>query len=396
MTLYDFYARRFKLTIGYIAFYALILAALNFGIVTILGRYGSYMPFIVADYLSNDMLGVAYVYTIVALGITTLSLFFSPAALRFDAMFSNRWYLLAKYGYPAGSMASCRVALALLSGIGVYLLGLVLTLGVGSLLLFSFSAGSLTLVARLAAIAVMYLLCVLLVPMAMSTVARGKFAVMLIVLAVGAGLFLYMAYEGFFNSAARESLEASIAQLTGFGLPCMALITLILAGGSLALIFANAKKRVQTYEEPELDEQALISLGIGADTLVLERGAHKYEVVISGPEINDEEDVEIDIPRLTREEEDDDAQGGSEDDTRSLSAGEEDPQEELPRKRRGLFGRRRDEEGDDEEEDSEEDEDADQDEDEDEDEQEEERPRKRRGLFGRRRNEDDDEPDEEE
>ncbi|MEA4911720.1 MAG: hypothetical protein VB092_03775 [Oscillospiraceae bacterium] len=377
MTLYGLYAKRYKLTIGYVAFYALILAALNFGVVAILGRYGSYLPFAVGGYLSSDMLGVSYVYTLVALSGITLCLFLSPAALRLDAAYNNQWYLLSKCGFTPTGMVNSRVLLALVSVIGVYLLGFAIDLGVGALLLFSFSTGALLLVGRLAAIGVLCLLCILLVPMAVSTLLRAKFPIGLCALLVAAGLGLYLATEDFFNSAAQESLQASVVRLTSFSVPCLALLTIVLCGASVLLIYLRSQKRILNYEEPELDENALVALGIEADTLVLERGAHKYDVVISGPEVNGEEDRDIEIPRLSREDAD-------------IPEEEDAPQEadEAPEPRkRGLFGRRdEDAEADDEEEDEVDDEDEDEDD---------ERPR-RRGLFGRRRRDDEDEEEDEE
>lgn len=304
-SLYGLFAKRYKATLGYVIFYGFVLAAVSFGIASILARYSPYLPFVVAEYIYNDMSGVMYVYVLTALALITLSMIFVPAILCVDGLSNNRWYLFYKMGLGTSRIVFNRLLLAVLASILSFTFGFVFMLGVGSFTLFSFSSADISLLVRLFAIAVMYLLCITVVPLAVTTSLSKKIIASLSVLVTGLVLLFYFYSCGFFDTSTPETFSASIHKLTSFGIPCLALITLVVLAAFLTWLFANSSKRAQVYVEDEIDEELLPELGIEKDMLVLEKGTHKFNVVISGPDVYGE-NRNIAIPKLAAEERYDD------------------------------------------------------------------------------------------
>ena len=300
-TLYGLFAKRYKASLGYLIFYGFILAAISFGIVSIFARYNPYLPFVVAEYLYSDMAGAMYIYLLTALCLITLSMVFSPAILCVDGISNNRWYLFSKMGIGTSRIVFNRLILAVLSAVLSFTFGFIILLAVGSFTLFPFSSAELITVIKLFAIGVMFLLNLVVVPLAVTTSLNKKIIASLCVLVMSLALTFYLYTCGFFDTSTFETFSAGVNELTSFGVPCLILITVVVLIAFLCWLFLNSSKRSQVYAEDEIDEELLPDLGIESDMLVLERGAHKYNVVISGPDIFGE-NVRIDIPKLTAEE----------------------------------------------------------------------------------------------
>lgn len=373
------FAKRYRATFGYNVFYGFILAAVAFGVVSILKRYSPYFSFVVAQFIYSEMAGVAYVYTASSLVMIILAMFFFPSLLCLDGISNNRWYLFSKLGISTNSIVVNRLLVGLGSSILSFVIGFVLIMALGSFTLFSFSLSSIGFVVKLVIIALAFIVDLLILPMAISTTINKKFAVSLSVLVIGLGLSFYIYKQGFFEAVSLEALSAGIDGVFSFGIPSLLLISVVIIAISLVWLFTNSAKRSQVYIEDELDEDMLSDLGIDSDVVVLEKGSHKYNVVISGPEIHGESPHSVAIPKLEAEDSYDDYDEDEED-------------EEAPRaKRRSQKSRKAQIEETDEDENEDENEDEEDDED---DEDEEVRGTKKRSLFGRRRSADDEDSEE--
>ncbi len=275
---YDY--KRFRLSIGYSGFYALGLAAIVLAVTKLAaGSLGAF-----PEFLSYGPFGQLFFYNLLVFFVLTIYLIALPGMLIFDGIPTNRWNLYYKNGIGINTLIFNKLLFCVGSLARIYALGLAPILAVGFLTANGSAATILDLV-LCALLGVCILLAVVMPALFFGSFLYNRFAVGPLVLlgAAGTGLLLWRA--GYFNAADEASAITAVRALmlpAPLSLSVIAIACLLLFSLG-AFLFASSKAR--SYDVEELDDEALIALGVTRDMMVYERDGEDFEVAISGPEV---------------------------------------------------------------------------------------------------------------
>ncbi len=291
--------RRFNLSAGYMIFYALMLTAVTVGITQVLASTRLSFGVVAPEFLYSTPLGLIYVYNIVCFAVFAIGTVAFPSYVRLDELQNNRWYMLSKMGIPVSTLVTSRIAVAFVGVLRIYLLGFALTLGI-SLVISGFA---LTGVGYLALSFAAGVLCAVLVisPLfLLSSLVGGRLVLSLcaVVLAALAGLLMHLC--GYFSPDSYEAVAAATARLVSLSPTGLLLCSVILGAACLFGAVSVCTKKCGAYNIEELDADALISLDVRPELLILEKGQKGYSVAISGPEVNNA-DIDLPLPQISEE-----------------------------------------------------------------------------------------------
>ena len=296
--------KRFRLSIVYSAFYALCLAVIALAVSKLAAGALGALP----EFLSFGPFGQLYLYNILVYFVLTVYLIALPGMLIFDGIPTNRWNLYCKGGISVNALIFNKLLFCLGSLVRIYALGLVPVLAVG-FLTASGSAATILDLLLAALLGVCILLVVVMPALFFASFLYNRFAVGALVLvgAAGAGALLWRA--GYFGAADEAAGIAAVRALilpAPLSLSVIAIACLLLFSLG-AFLFASSKAR--GYEVEELDDDALIALGVTRDMMIYERDGDEFEVAISGPDVHgiDEEPDEPDFTEIRASYDDDEA-----------------------------------------------------------------------------------------
>lgn len=275
---YDY--KRFRLTIGHSAIYAVVLAAVALAVCKFAaGSLGAFPAF-----LSAGPFGAVYFYNLLIYFALTIYLAVFPGMLIFDGIPTNRWNLYFKSGIGIPALIFNKLLFCVGSLLRIYALGLVPVAAVGFL-----TAGG------TGATALEVLLCTVLgvclvLAVVMPALFFGSFLYRRLVVGalavVGAAASGFLLWRGGYFSASDEA--AAIAAVRSLVMPAplslsVVAVAFLILFGLGAYLFASS--RAKNYDVEELDDEALIALGVTKDMVVYERDGDDFEVAISGPEV---------------------------------------------------------------------------------------------------------------
>ncbi len=288
--------KKYRLGVGYIFFYALLLAGATLGFSFFLSMSAGSVSFAIPLFLYGSLTGFLYVYTYVALVAFTLFLFLVPGSFQFTGLTDNSWNLLQKFGVEIRSLILNKLRISVLSRLAIYLLGFLFSFLLGFLFSEDRSFAVLQ-VLSLFLVGFLPILMMVTAGVALGAMTKGKSALRLVILGASAiaGFLLY--YNGYFVCSDITNVQTSTARLISANPLGLVIIALIFAIVFPILTFTSARARVSQYNTEELDNETLVQLGIRDNMLILERGRTKYNVAISGPVIHDT-DYDIPVPSL--------------------------------------------------------------------------------------------------
>lgn len=291
--------KRHRLTIGYLVFYAVMLALITVGLSLLLRGAAGSIDVNIPPFLYNSLLGLLYIYNSIAIVLRFLFFIIFPGVFQFKGLKDNSWNMLYKMDVRPGGLAMNRIQICIFSNLGIYLFGFILTAGIGFLLAGDMGAGGMMTIMMLALAGILALLLVMSVTLAVGTFTTGTILIRLSAL-LCSGLVVFCAYQcGYFLCADAQDIVNSTNKLISFNPLGLLLLPLALAAIFIPVALSTASARAKNYNTEELDDELLISLGIAENILLLEEGHNRYVVAISGPRINNA-DFDIEVPEMNQ------------------------------------------------------------------------------------------------
>ena len=291
---YDY--KRHHLTIGYTLFYSAVLALVTLLVCKAAAGHFSVLP----SFLGASPFGVLYFYNILVYVTLSVGLILCPLMLMFDGLPTNRWNLYYKNGIAPAKLIFNKLLFCVGSLLRVYALGALLAFVVGFLTRGTTGTGVGDLV-RVFLLGAAIVLLLVMPALFFAVFLYNRFLVSLFVALSSVGVFFLLHAYHYFSAPDETAAIAAVRALGGFSptgavVPAVALL-LIFSGG----MFLFAVPRVRSYNTEELDDEALIQLGISKNVMVYEKDGSDYEVAISGPEVNGLAD-EPELPDFADEE----------------------------------------------------------------------------------------------
>jgi hypothetical protein len=285
-----------KLSFGYLVFYSVLLSLLTLGLSFLLGGIAGTVRYTIPGFLYDSIIGMLYVYNAVALVFQWLFALLFPGVYQFKGLSDNSWNMLYKMDVKPGRLAMNKLRVCIFSNLGIYLMGFILAFGIGFLKSSDKSMDIMT-VLLLAACGIMALLTLITPTLAVGAATKGKTPLRLSILVAG-GLVAFSIYScGYFNCAAVSDITTSTGNLISLNPLGLLLIPALFAIVFPIITLSTASARAKNYNIEELDDELLVSLGVAENMLVLEEGRNRYNVAISGPDVNDA-DFDIQVPEM--------------------------------------------------------------------------------------------------
>ncbi len=270
---YDFLRFRLGLVRGGI--YAGGLFALSL-VLALLARASllSFLPYS----LGEGSFGIAYLCMILSLAASALWLIIDPRPLMLDTLRSNALNLYYKLGSRPRPLALVRPSVVLWGLLRVYLTAFALSALAGLALGGLGSVADILIALLLGLCGIITLVC----PALLTGAISFNRLLSSLTVALSAGVF----FAALRISGALAPLDglsfADAGYLKTLLLPLVvALISALLGGAGVML----CSKKLVRYDEEELDDDDLMSLGVTEDIAVYTRGGNRCTVVISGAEL---------------------------------------------------------------------------------------------------------------
>lgn len=294
--------KRNRQSLGYSIFYGVLLAGITAGAVFFLTASAGSLPVAVPRFLYDSIPGILYTYNAVALVLMWLTAFLFPRPYYIKALRDNSWNMLYKFGVRPGRLAGARIRGNILSQLVTYGFGFALAAAF-AYLLSSDRAVDIMLIGYLALVGVFSILIMLMPVVAMGAMSRGKFVLRLGILLVG-GILAYLLYFNAYHVCAElADIAASTQKLISLSPTGLVLVAALFCILFPIITTVAVSSRVRQYNVEDQDEEDLVDLGITGNMLVLTRGRSRYNVAISGPDINGV-DTALHIPPLRDDEPD--------------------------------------------------------------------------------------------
>ncbi len=288
--------KRHKMTIGYLVFYAVLLALVSMGLSFLLGGIAGTVSFAIPKFIYSSILGMLYLYNMVSLVLMWLFALIFPGPYQFKGLEDNSWNMLYKLNVNPRGLVLNKIRVCVFSNLATYLLGFLLAVGIG-FLKSADRAIDVQTILFMALIGILVLLLVIMPTLAVGALTKGKLLLSLSVFLTGA-IAAFLLYScGYFNCASVEDVVASAAKLIS-----LSPLGLLIIPGLALIVFpivtlTTAVSRARSYNIEELNDDMLKSLGVEDNMLILEEGRNRYNVAISGPDVNDA-DFDIEVPAM--------------------------------------------------------------------------------------------------
>jgi hypothetical protein len=238
-----------------------------------------------------------YIYNCVALVLLWFFTFLFPGPFQFTGLSDNSWNMLYKLNVKPGGLVANKINICIFSFLGAYLMGFLISTGAGYLK-SSDKSIDVMFVIFMALVGILSLLVFITPTLFVGAISRGK-ALLRVTVLVSGGLAVFFAYScGYFECAKIEDVENSISALISFNPLGLVIIPAVFTIVFPIIAYSSAVSRARSYNVEELDDDILLSLGVADDMLVLEEGRNKFNVTISGPDLNDA-DFSIEAPDMT-------------------------------------------------------------------------------------------------
>lgn len=288
--------KRHKMTIGYLAFYALVLALVSMGISFLLGGTAGTSTVPIPKFLYNSVLGMLYIYNAVALVFQWLFAFLLPGPYQFKGLADNSWNMLYKLNVNPRGLTLNKIRVCIFSSLATYLIGFLVATGIGFL-----KSADKTMDIKstifMALIGIFALLLVTTPTLAVGALTKGKALLRLTIFATG-GIVAFLMYScDYYNCSTMDDVVVSASKLISLNPLGLVILPVLFVIIFPIVTLSIAVSRARNYNIEELDDDLLKSLGVEENMLVLEEGRNRYNVAISGPDINDA-DFDIEVPSM--------------------------------------------------------------------------------------------------
>lgn len=291
--------KRHNLTIGYIVFYSATLTLVSMGLSFLLGGTAGTVSFNIPRFLYDSVIGMLFIYNVVAIILQWLFAVIAPGVYQFKELSNNSWNMLYKMDVKPTGLALNKLRVCVFSNLAIYLLGFLFSVGIG-FLKSSDRSPDIKTVIFLALIGILSLLVFITPTLAVGAISKGKLFLRLTLLACG-GLVFFLLYScGYLNCAELEDIAASTSKLISLNPLGLVIVPVLFTIVFPIITISTATSRARNYNIEELDDELLVSLGVAENMLVLEEGRNRFNVAISGPDVNDA-DFDIEVPDLMPE-----------------------------------------------------------------------------------------------
>ena len=268
---------RFRLGLVRSGIYAGGLFALSFALA--LFARASLLSFLPAT-LGEGPFGAAYLCTLLSLAASALWLIIDPRPLMLDTLRSNALNLYYKLGSKPLPLALVRPTIILWALLRIYLAAFALSALAGLALGAPGSIADILIALLLGICGIITLVCPAL--LAGALVYSRPISSLAVALSAAA-YFLALRISGAFAPLGGWGI-ADGGYLNALLLPLIVAVVGALLGGAGVFI---CSKKLTRYDEEELDDDDLTSLGVTKDIAVYARGGNRFTAIISGAELAD-------------------------------------------------------------------------------------------------------------